>query len=66
MYLFPLDTPYLSDQIRLGIGARGSTFVFERIPEEDSASSEYEIALDSKPLTQKQVSGGENVQLLSI
>ena len=52
------DTPYLSNKIRLGVGARGSTFVFTRIPEEDFASSGYKIALESKPLTQKQVSLG--------
>ena len=53
-----VDTPYLSDKIRLGVGARGSTFVFTKILDGDVASSGYKLALDSTPLTQNQVSAG--------
>ena len=58
------DTPYLSDNIRLGVGARGSNFVFTKIPEEDAASSGYKLALESTPLTQNQVSTGALISFL--
>ena len=60
------DRPYLSDNIRLGVGARGSNFVFTKIPEEDTASSGYKLALESTPLTQNQVSIGTLISVSNL
>lgn len=46
-----LDTPYVCDKIRLGVGSRGSTFIFTRTT--DPAASAWKEWLALKPLSAK-------------
>ena len=51
-----LDTPYLSENLRLGVGARGSTFVFKRLSDDDDAATDYISATEHLPLSQLKLS----------
>lgn len=51
-----LDTPYVSDKLRLGLGARGSTFIFQRLPENDSAAMAWKVAYEKTPVQGKALS----------
>ena len=51
-----LDTPYVSGQLRLGLGARGSTFVFQRLAENDSAAMAWKVAYENTPVQGKALS----------
>jgi hypothetical protein len=46
-----LDTPYLDDKIRLGMGARGSAFIFKRT--KDSRANNWKIDIKRKPINAK-------------
>lgn len=46
-----LDTPYLDDKIRLGMGARGSAFIFKRT--KDSRANNWKIDINRKPVNAK-------------
>jgi hypothetical protein len=45
-----LDTPYLSDRVRLGVGARGSLFVFKRLSEDNAAATAWIEDYSHKPI----------------
>ena len=44
-----LDTPYLDDKIRLGMGARGSSFIFKRTLEESANNWKVDIKRKALP-----------------
>jgi hypothetical protein len=45
-----LDSPYVDDKIRLGLGGiSGTRFVFERCPEKDDEANEFRALLAKKP-----------------
>ena len=46
-----LDTPYLDDKIRLGMGARGSAFIFKRT--QDNRANNWKIDIKRKPVNAK-------------
>ena len=46
-----LDTPYLDDKIRLGMGARGSAFIFKRTT--DKRANNWKIDIKRKPIKAK-------------
>jgi hypothetical protein len=48
-----LDTPYVDDRVRLGVGSRGSTFVFART--DDAASYKWKQELSKPPLKGRRV-----------
>ena len=50
-----LDTPYLSDRVRLGLGARGSSFVFSKLDDSDPQALSWETAYKIPPTNARKV-----------
>ena len=51
-----IDTPYLDQQVRLGLGGRsGSRFVFTKCPDDDAEANEFRALLQQPPMAKAKV-----------